>query len=115
MLKDGIFKHVFIKCGRTDLRSGIEGLIRLITQEFKMDPCMDGALYLFCGTRSDRIKGIYFEGDGFLLVYKRFTDGRLQWPRTPEEVRELTKKEYDLLMEGLTIIPTVHEFTPKRF
>lgn len=115
MLKDGVFTHVYIKCGRTDLRRGIDGLVQTIIREFGMDPCQEGALYLFCGTRSDRIKGIYFEGDGFLLLYKRFSDGRLQWPRTPQEVKELTKEEYDLLMKGLSIVPTVKKFTPKSF
>lgn len=115
MLKDGVFRHVFIKCGKTDLRRGIDGLVRTVVQEFGMDPCMEETLYLFCGTRSDRIKGIYFEGDGFVLVYKRLTDGRLQWPRTPQEVRELTLEEYRLLMSGLTIIPTVRKFKPQRF
>jgi transposase len=34
----------------------------------------------------DRFKALLWQGDGFLLLYKRFEKGRLQWPRTPDEV-----------------------------
>jgi transposase len=48
---------VFIACGYTDMRRGIDGLAVTIKQVFKLDPC-DRNLYLFCGRRSDRIKGL---------------------------------------------------------
>lgn len=34
----------------------------------------------------DRFKDLLWQGDGFLLLYKRFEKGRLQWPRTPDGV-----------------------------
>ena len=42
------------------------------------------ALFLFCGRRKDRIKGLYWEGDGFVLLYKRLESGSFQWPRNGE-------------------------------
>ena len=53
--------------------------------------------------RRDRFKALLWQGDGFLLLYKRFEKGRLQWPRTPDEVRELTPQQYRWLMEGLSV------------
>ncbi|WP_370850760.1 IS66 family insertion sequence element accessory protein TnpB [Megasphaera sp.] len=35
-----------------------------------------------------------WQGDGFLLLYKRLEKRRMQWPRTPDEVRELTPQQY---------------------
>ena len=80
MLKDAMsFSHIYLKIGYTDLRKGIPGLTLLIKESFGLDPYEDDSLFLFCGRRSDRIKGICFEGDGFCLVYKKLqSDGRFQ-------------------------------------
>ncbi len=40
-------------------------------------------------------------GTGFLLLYKRFEDGRLSWPRTTQEAAELTEEQFHYLMLGL--------------
>lgn len=72
MLKEGNgFKKVYIAAGFTDLRRGIDGLARIIRFQFKLDPYDKNTLFLFCGKRTDRIKGLLWEGDGFLLLYKR--------------------------------------------
>ena len=94
--------HVFIACGYTDMRKSIDGLSAIIAQQFQMDP-FQPSLFLFCGRRRDRFKALLWQGDGFLLLYKRFEKGRLQWPRTPDEVRELTPQQYRWLMEGLSV------------
>ena len=58
---------------------------------------------LDCGRRRDRIKGLYWEGDGFILVYKRLERGVYQWPRNEREAREITLQQYRWLMEGLKV------------
>ena len=68
-----------------------------------------GSLYLFCGRRVDRIKALYWDTDGFVLLYKRLERGQYQWPRTPEEVKELTPQQLRWLQEGLSIYqPKAH-------
>ena len=72
MLNDGSgFKKVYLATGFTDLRRGIDGLARIIRFQFQLDPYDKNTLFLFCGKRTDRIKGLIWEGDGFLLLYKR--------------------------------------------
>jgi len=93
---------IYLACGYTDLRRGIDGLAGIVQARFKLDPFSDG-LFLFCGRRSDRIKALYWEGDGFVLLYKRLERGRFQWPRSEAEVRELTQQQFRWLMEGLKI------------
>lgn len=93
---------VYLACGYTDLRRGIEGLAGIVEREFHLDPYQE-ALFLFCGRRKDRIKGLYWEGDGFLLVYKRLEAGSFQWPRSGVEAREITAQQYRWLMEGLSV------------
>lgn len=101
MLKDFTGK-VYIAVGKTDLRMGIDGLAALVQGRFELDPFSE-ALFLFCGTRRDRIKGLLWEDNGFLLVYKRLESGIFQWPRNGDEAKSITAQQYRWLMEGLNI------------
>ena len=91
---------VYIACGYTDLRKGIDGLASMVQQQFQLDS-FTNTLFLFCGRRRDRIKGLYWEKDGFILLYKRLERGAYQWPRNENEARSLTPQQYRWLMEGL--------------
>ena len=71
--------RVYIACGYTDLRRGINGLAVLVQQQFNLDP-FTNTLFLFCGRCRDRIKALYREGNGFVLLYKRLESGYFQWP-----------------------------------
>lgn len=93
--------EIYIVCGYTDMRRSIDGLCALVQERLHMDP-RRSALYLFCGRRCDRIKVLFWEGDGFLLLYKRMeAQGRFRWPRNSEEVRALTWQQFDWLLSGL--------------
>ena len=95
-------QNIFIVCGRTDMRCGIDGLAGIITDKYNLDLFRD-ALFLFCGRKKDRYKALYWDRDGFILLYKRIENGNLQWPRNQEEVKQLTNQELRWLLEGLSI------------
>lgn len=83
MLNDGTgFKKIYLAMGFTDLRRGIDGLANIVRFHFHLDPYDKNTPLLFCGRRSDRIKVLLWEGDGFLLLYdwitERFTGQDLQ-------------------------------------
>ena len=96
--------QVYIVTGYTDLRHGIDGLAALVSGKLALDP-YDRSLFLFCGRRCDRIKGLVWEKDGFLLLYKRLEQGKFVWPRNESEVQALTPQQFRWLMEGLTTVP----------
>ena len=105
MLNDATcFKKIFIVTGYTDLRSGIDRLADTIRSYLGEDAIEADTLYLFCGRRTDRIKGLVWEGDGFLLLYKRLELGAFNWPRTKEEALEITPEQYQYLMQGLEVV-----------
>jgi transposase len=95
-------KHVYIACGYTDLRKSIDGLAIVVGHHFELDP-FERSVFLFCGRRCDRLKALYWEGDGFVLLYKRLERGRYQWPRSPEEARKVTQQQFRWLLEGLSV------------
>ena len=100
------------------MRCGIDGLAGIITNKYNLDLFNDAlflfcgrkkdrfkalALFLFCGRKKDRFKALYWDKDGFILLYKRIEKGNLQWPRNQEEVKNLTHQELRWLLEGLSI------------
>ena len=70
MLNDATgFKKVYIAAGYTDLRRGMEGLANIIRFQFHLDPYDKDTLFLFCGKRNDRIKGLLWEGLSAAFCY----------------------------------------------
>ena len=100
-------KRIVVVCGRTDLRRGIPGLSALVRLNYGINPLEIGTLFLFCGNRRDRIKGLIPEDDGWLMLVKRASSGVYQWPRNSQEARDITPEQFRLLMEGFTLEGTI--------
>lgn len=116
MLEDAAgIRRVVLACGIVDLRKGIDGLAMIIGDKYKQNPFEKGTLFLFCGRCTDRIKGLLWQGTGFMLLYKRLEDGRLSWPRTKEEAAELTEEQFNYLMLGLNPLdPKIKDVNPSK-
>lgn len=105
MLDFSRVQNYYIACGYTDMRKQIDGLAAVVQQQFGKD-LDEESIFLFCGSRSDRIKALYWDGTGYVLLYKRLTQKRFQWPRSEVELKKLTQQELRWLMEGLSITQT---------
>lgn len=101
------FTKYIIAVNRTDMRLGVDGLAALVRLRYGLDPLDKGTLFLFCGRKKDRIKGLVWAGDRFILIYIRLVEGRFQWPKTEEEARKLSADEFNRLMEGYSIDPSI--------
>lgn len=108
-------RRIVLACGTVDLRKGIDGLAMIIRDRYKQNPFEKGTLFLFCGRRSDRIKGLLWMGTGFCLLYMRLEAGSFFWPHTTTQAADLTEEQFRYLMLGLNPLePKVKEVSPAK-
>ncbi|MCB5952375.1 IS66 family insertion sequence element accessory protein TnpB [Enterococcus sp. BWT-B8] len=92
----------YVVCGYTDLRKGIDGLSASVSGKLALN-LFESSVFLFCGRRPDRFKALWFDGEGFYLLYKRYDQGRLEWPRSTEEAQKLSPQQIEWLFHGFSI------------
>lgn len=95
-------ENIYLACGYTDMRKAINGLAAIVQQNFKLNP-FSNSLFLFCERNCSHLKALYWEENGFVLLYKRLEYGRFQWPHSQEELRQISYQELRWLLEGLSI------------
>jgi transposase len=85
------------------MRKQINGLAAIVESSFNLDP-FDGALFVFCNRRRDRIKILEWDGDGFWLYFKRLEKGHFKWPALEDDATmRLTGEELSYLLGGTRI------------
>ena len=96
-------KRVFLACGHTDMRKNINGLVAIVEGSFKLDP-FDGALFVFCNRKRDRVKILVWDEDGYWLYFKRLERGHFRWPTVGEDATmTLTGDELAILLSGTRV------------
>ncbi|WP_279484003.1 IS66 family insertion sequence element accessory protein TnpB [Aureimonas sp. SK2] len=92
--------RVMVATTPVDFRKGAEGLAALVRETMGADP-FSGAVYVFRAKRADRIKLVFWDGTGVVLVAKRLEDGEFRWPKAQDSVMHLTAAQLSALLEGL--------------
>ena len=96
--------HIFLACGATDFRKQIPGLVAVVTLQFHLDPYNGNYVFIFCNRKRDAIKVLRYDRNGFVLPTKKLLDDmKFQWPRTPNEVKEISFQQVEWLLQGLEI------------
>ena len=90
---------VYVATRPVDFRKGPDGLVALV-RDGGADP-FSGALYVFRAKRADRVKLVFWDGTGVVLVAKRLEEGPFRWPKVQDGVMRLTAAELSVLLEGL--------------
>jgi transposase len=98
-------RNYYIACGYTDMRKQIDGLVAVVQIQHQRE-LDETSLFLVCGRKADRVKALYWDGTGYILLYKRLKEKRFQWPRSEAELKHVTQQEFRWLMEGLSITQT---------
>lgn len=92
--------RVLIATKPVDFRKGMTGLAAVVKEELKTDP-FSGVIYVFRAKRADRLKLVFWDGTGLVLVSKRLDDGNFRWPKVEDGVMRLSPAQFTTLVEGL--------------
>ena len=91
--------QVRLAAGTTDMRKGFDGLSALVQTQLSEDP-FSGQLFVFRGRAGDRVKILWWSGDGLCLFAKRLERGRFVWPQATHGTVALTGAQLSMLLEG---------------
>ncbi len=83
-----------------DFRKGVDGLAALVRDTMGADP-FSGTVFVFRAKRADRVKLVFWDGTGVVLVAKRLEEGAFRWPKIEDGVVRLTAAQVSALLEGL--------------
>ena len=92
--------RVWLAAGVTDMRKGFDGLATIVAATLAEDP-YSGHLFVFRGRAGDRIKALWYDGDGMCLFAKRLERGRFVWPRATSGAVSLSPAQLSMLVEGI--------------
>ena len=94
-------KTIYLCCGVTDMRKGINGL-SLLAQEVISSNISTGSLFVFRGKSADRLKILWWDGQGFCLFYKCLDKGKFMWPKSDDKgYIRITGAQLSMLEEGI--------------
>ena len=81
-----------------DFRKGIESLAAVCQSQLQEDP-FSGKLFVFTNRSRRAVKIIVYDGQGFWLCLKRFSQGKLAWwPQPGESYCEVLANELQILL-----------------
>lgn len=101
MLEIGTEIKIYLCTGHTDMRKGINGL-SILAQSILKDQFNKGAAFVFRGRQADKIKVLWWDGQGFCLFYKCLDSGKFTWPKTGEEKPVgITRAQLSMLIESI--------------
>ena len=92
--------RVWLAAGVTDMRRGFDGLAAIVQDKLKDDP-FSGHVFVFRGRKGDRLKVLWWDGDGMCLLAKRLEEGRFVWPNAESGAVHLTPAQLSMLLEGI--------------
>lgn len=85
-----------------DMRRSFDGLSMMAEHIIRCNP-FSGHLLVFCNKRSDRLKILYWDRDGWALWSKRLEAGTYAFPFGVAGGREITSGELGALLSGLDL------------
>lgn len=93
--------HIYVATSYTDMRKSIDGLSLLVTMSFDLD-VMDGSLFLFTNKARNRIKILYYENNGFWLLFKRLEQGKFKiYEEDKTNTKIIDERQLRWLLEGM--------------
>lgn len=84
------------------MRRSFDGLSMMAEHIVQADP-LSGHLFVYCNRRTDRLKILYWDRDGWAIWYKRLEAGTFQYPFSESGRKEIAAWELGMLLEGIDL------------
>jgi transposase len=90
--------QLFLYFEPLDFRKGIDGIVGVCLKKYEQDP-FAGGIFIFRNKRGTALKLLCYDGTGFWLCHKRFSQGKLTWwPATVFEAKRMSAVELTVLI-----------------
>ena len=96
---------IFVALQPTDMRRGFPGLSGQVQATLQQDP-LSGHLFLFRNRRRDRVKILFWDGDGYAIYYKQLARGSFEFPPPADSESptvEIRASELAMLLDGIEL------------
>ena len=94
--------RIWLATRPTDLRKSFDSLAELVRQHLAADP-LSGQLFVFRNKRADRVKLLYWDDDGFVIVYKRLELGTFRFPAATAAGVAIRAADLQMLLDGVDL------------
>jgi transposase len=96
--------RLYLYVRSVDMRRSFDGLHAIVQNEFKHN-VQGGDMFLFLNKRRDRIKILWWDGDGMAIFMKRLEAGTYQLPTVIDEQVSLVmdRIQVELLLSGIEL------------
>jgi transposase len=101
--------QIWLAAGATDMRKSFDGLAALVQTKLH-ENAFSGHVFVFRGRRGDRIKILWWSGDGLCVFAKRLEQGKFVW--TSSGTVSLTGAQLSMLLEGIDWRRPVRSWQP---
>lgn len=92
--------RIWVAAGVTDMLRGFDGLAALVQTQLEADP-FSGQIFVFRGRRGDRVKLLWWDGEGLCLLAKRLEACKFVWPQATHGTVSLSAAQLSMLLEGI--------------
>ena len=100
MLSLSIHQRYYLFREYVDMRKGFDSLSGTVREHLQKDP-LGGDVFVFINRRKNQIKLLCWEGDGFMLFYKRLEQGTFEMPEGDES--RLSVEILSCLLQGIRL------------
>jgi len=94
--------RIWLATRATDMRKSFDTLAEVVRQQLGGDP-LSGQLFVFRNKRADRVKLLYWDEDGFVIVYKRLEAGTFRLPQAESNGLEIRAADLQMLLDGVDL------------
>ena len=96
---------IYVALEPCDMRKSFNGLYTVAVEQLKEDP-LQGAVFVFCNKRRNRLKVLYWDGSGLWVLAKRLEKGTFYWPKSTTRGAarlKLTPEAFAMLTDGIDL------------